>query len=46
MKKSSKKGLYTKPATLPNPAGTPGKKPSSMKPERKSAGSRVSKIHK
>ena len=46
MKKSGKKGLYTKPATRPNPAGTPGKNPSSMKPDNKSVGSKISKLHK
>lgn len=46
MKKSSKKGLYTKPATRPNPAGTPGKGAGSLKPDNKSVGSKISKLHK
>ena len=47
MKKSSKKGLYTKPATLPNPAGTPGKNAKgTLKPDNKSVGSKIGKLHK
>lgn len=44
--KSSKKGLYTKPATKPNPAAGPGKGAGSLKPDKKSAGSKVGKLHK
>ena len=45
MKKSSQ-ALSTKPGAGKNPAATPGKKPGSMKPDNKSVGSKISKLHK